>query len=144
MQQAKNGDTVQIHYTGKLDDGTVFDSSSGREPLTFTLGAGEVIPGFEMAVVGMSIGDAKTERIEADQAYGGHMEEMILVVPRDNMPEEMNPEIGMVVGLPTDEGDHMPAQIVDISEATITIDANHPLAGQALTFDLELVSITSP
>jgi len=143
MQQAKNGDTVQIHYTGTLDDGTVFDSSAGNEPLSFTLGAGEVIAGFESAVVGMSVGDRKKERIGADQAYGDHMEEMILVVPRDDVPAEMSPEIGMVVGIPTEEGEHMPAVIVDLTDTTITIDANHPLAGQALTFEIELVSITA-
>lgn len=143
MQQATNGDTVQIHYTGTLDDGTVFDSSDGREPLTFTLGAGEVIPGFETAVLGMSVGMSKKERIEAEQAYGERMDDMILSVPRSDIPEDMNPEVGMMVGIPTDSGDHMPAQIVEVTDTVVTIDANHPLAGQALTFDIELVSIAS-
>lgn len=143
QQQAANGNTVQIHYTGKLDDGTVFDSSEGGEPLTFTLGAGEVIPGFESAVIGMSVGSSKTERIEAEQAYGERMEEMVLSVPRSDIPDDMNPEVGMMVGIPTESGDHMPAQIVEVTETVVTIDANHPLAGQALTFEIELVSIAS-
>lgn len=143
MQQAKHGDTVQIHYTGTLDDGTMFDSSQGGEPLTFTLGAGEVIPGFEAAVVGMSVGNTLKTRIEADQAYGERLDEMILAVPRADMPDEMKPEVGMVVGIPTESGDHMPAQIVELTDVVVTIDANHPLAGQALTFEIELVSIAA-
>ncbi|XHX77344.1 MAG: peptidylprolyl isomerase [Stenomitos frigidus ULC029] len=139
--QAKIGDTVKVHYTGKLDDGTVFDSSNDRDPLEFTIGAGNIIPGFERAVVGMSLGEAKTEVIPTDEAYGPHLEEMVVVVDRQQMPAEVEPEIGQQLQLQQQDGQVLPVVITDVSGAAVTLDANHPLAGEALTFDIKLVDI---
>ena len=141
MAQAKAGDTVKVHYTGKLDDGTVFDSSADREPLEFTLGTGSIIPGFERAVLGMDLGESKTEVIPIDDAYGPHLEEMVVVVDREQMPTELEPEIGQQLQLQQQDGQVLPVIITDISDASITLDANHPLAGEALTFDIKLVEI---
>jgi peptidylprolyl isomerase len=141
MPQAQNGDTVNIHYTGKLDDGTIFDSSVGREPLEFQIGSNQVIPGFERAVIGMAPGDAKSERIPADQAYGDRMEDMVVEVDRSHLPADLNPEIGMQLSVETEGGGRIPAVVTSVTDDSITIDANHPLAGQALTFEIELVTI---
>lgn len=141
MAQAKAGDTVKVHYTGKLDDGTVFDSSADREPLEFTIGAGGIIPGFEQAVVGMSLGESKTEVIPTDQAYGPHSEEMVVVVDRQQMPPEIEPEVGQQLQLQQQNGQVLPVVITDVSGAAVTLDANHPLAGEDLTFDIKLVEI---
>lgn len=141
MAQAKAGDTVKVHYTGKLDDGTVFDSSAEREPLEFTLGSGSIIPGFERAVLGMSLGESKTEIIPTDDAYGPHLEEMVVVVDRQQMPVEIEPQIGQQLQLQQQDGQVLPVVITDVSDAVVTLDANHPLAGEALTFDIKLVEI---
>jgi peptidylprolyl isomerase len=141
MAQAKNGDTVRVHYTGTLDDGTVFDSSSGRDPLEFTLGTGGVIPGFENAVVGMNPGDQIETTIPAQDAYGPRMEEMVLVVPRDQMPPGFDPEVGQQLALQHPSGEMIPVTITDVTDEQVTLDANHPLAGQDLTFNIELVEI---
>ncbi|NJR51396.1 MAG: peptidylprolyl isomerase [Leptolyngbyaceae cyanobacterium CSU_1_3] len=141
MAQAQQGDTVKVHYTGKLDDGTVFDSSSSGDPLEFTIGSGNIIPGFEKAVVGMSPGDSKTELIPVDDAYGPHREEMVLVVDRAQMPSDLDPEIGQQLQIQQPSGQAIPVVITDISEAEVTLDANHPLAGEDLTFDIQLVEI---
>jgi peptidylprolyl isomerase len=141
MVQAKLGDTVRIHYTGKLDDGTVFDSSVSAEPLEFTIGDGNIIPGFEKAVMGMSPGDTKTELIPAEQAYGEYQEAMVLVVERNQMPPDMQPEVGQQLEIRQPSGQSIPVVITDITEADITLDANHPLAGEDLTFDIQLVEI---
>jgi peptidylprolyl isomerase len=141
MTQAKNGDTVKVHYTGKLDDGTEFDSSVQGDPLEFTLGEGELIPGFEQAVVGMSPGESKTIRIAADQAYGPHQEEMVLVVERDQFPPHITPQLGQQLELRHPDGQAVSVTVTDISTSDITLDANHPLAGQDLIFDIELVDI---
>lgn len=141
MAQAKTGDTVKVHYTGKLEDGTVFDSSSDREPLQFTIGDGMIIPGFEQAVVGMSPGDAKTEHIPTDQAYGPHLEEMVVVIDRQQMPTEIEPEIGQQLQIQQPTGQVIPVVITNVSDSTVTLDANHPLAGEDLTFDIKLVEI---
>ncbi len=141
MAQAKLGDTVKVHYTGKLDDGTVFDSSANGEPLEFTIGDGNIIPGFEKAVVGMSPGDSKTELIPVEQAYGEHREDMIVVIDRAQMPPEMEPEIGQQLQIQQQSGQAIPVVITDISDSEITLDANHPLAGEDLTFDIQLVEI---
>mgnify|MGYP003147923453 CR=1 FL=1 len=139
---ATDGDIVRIHYTGRLDDGTVFDSSDGREPLEFTVGGGKVIVGFDYGVRGMTEGEEKTVRIPADQAYGERDDERIMQIPRGQVPDEITPEIGMhlQIGLPT--GGAIPATIVSMDETSITLDANHALAGKALTFDLELIELT--
>lgn len=141
MSQAKQGDTVKVHYTGKLDDGTVFDSSTSGDPLQFTIGEGMIIPGFEQAVLGMAPGDSKTELIPTDQAYGPHQEEMVVVIDRQQMPAEIQPEIGQQLQIQQPTGQVIPVVITDVSGSAVTLDANHPLAGEDLTFDIELVEI---
>ena len=141
MSQAKSGDTVKIHYTGTLDDGTEFDSSAGRDPLEFELGSGQVIPGFDNAVEGMAVGDKKSVRIEAADAYGERHEQLIQQVPKSALPEELEPVEGMALQSETPDGQTMMFMVTAVSEEEITVDANHPLAGQALSFDIELVSI---
>jgi peptidylprolyl isomerase len=141
MSAAKSGDTVRIHYTGTLDDGTQFDSSAGREPLEFTLGSGQVIAGFDEAVTGMTVGDKKSVRMEADQAYGERREELVQEVPRSALPDEIKPEEGMALQSQSPEGHIMNLLVTSVADETITLDANHPLAGQALSFDIELVEI---
>jgi peptidylprolyl isomerase len=138
---AQSGDTVRVHYTGTLEDGTRFDSSEGREPLEFTLGDGEVIAGFEEAVQGMDPGDTRTVTLPADDAYGQRHDHMILELDRDQLPPEREPEVGDEVVLGTDEGHRIPALIVDVKEDTVVVDANHPLAGEDLTLEIELVDI---
>ena len=141
MAQAKPGDIVKIHYTGRLEDGTVFDSSANREPLEFTLDGGQVIPGFEQAVVGMTPGESKTEKIPMDQAYGPHRPEMVLEVSRQQMPPELQPEVGQQLQVQQPDGQTIPVFVTEVTESTVTLDANHPLAGEDLTFDIELVEI---
>jgi FKBP-type peptidyl-prolyl cis-trans isomerase 2 len=141
IQQAKTGDTVKVHYTGRLQDGTVFDTSVGSEPLEFTLGQGQVIPGFEQAVIGMQVGESKTVTVPVDQAYGPRRDDMILEVSRDELPEDLEPVVGMLLQMNQGDGGIMIVTIIEVSETTIKIDANNPLAGQDLTFDIELVDI---
>jgi len=141
MSQAKSGDSVKIHYTGTLDDGSQFDSSEGREPLAFTLGGGQVIPGFDEAVDGMAVGEKKTVRIEAEKAYGERHPEMVQEVPKSALPADMEVEEGMPLQAQGPNGQVMNLVVTGISEETIVVDGNHPLAGQALTFSIELVSI---
>lgn len=135
-EMAKAGDTVRVHYTLKLADGTVFDTSVGNEPLEFTLGQGEVITGFEEAVIDMQVGESKTVTIPVDRAYGQRSDDMIFEVGRDNLSPDIEPEVGMML-----QGSQGVVTIIEVSETTITVDANHPLAGQDLTFDIELVEI---
>ena len=139
MPQAKQGDTVAIHYKGTLDDGTVFDSSEGRDPLEFSIGANQVIPGFEAAVLGLEVGQTRITRIEPEQAYGPRREEMLLTVGKDRFPEGMDIEPGMQLQAGGQSGQMV--VVVNVTEAMVTLDGNHPLAGQALTFDIKLVSI---
>lgn len=141
MTQAKSGDTVRIHYTGTLDDGTEFDSSSGREPLEFALGGGQVIPGFDSAVDGMAIGESKSVTIEPDQAYGTRHEQLVQEVPKSALPQEIEPAVGMQLQSQSPEGQVMNLVITEVADETITVDGNHPLAGQTLTFAIELVEI---
>lgn len=141
MAQAKSGDTVRVHYTGKFEDGTVFDSSEKREPLQFTIGEGQIIPGFEDAIIGMNPDEEKTVKILADQAYGPHQEEKVIEVERERLPEELKPEVGQHLEIRQSDGRTIPVIVTKVSEATITIDANHPLAGQDLIFDTRLVEI---
>lgn len=141
MAQARNGDTVHIHYTGRLDDGTVFDSSRDRDPLSFTLGQGEVIPGFEAAVTGMEIGESKTAEIPSGEAYGPRRPEMEVSMPRTQLPEGMNPEVGQMLQMQTPDGQPIPVRVTGVSEDAIELDANHPLAGKDLTFEIELVKV---
>ena len=149
MAQAKEGDRVRVHYTGRLDDGTVFDSSECSEddcgcehgPMEFTIGGGEVIPGFDKGVLGLEVGEAKTVHIPVEEAYGERIEEMVAEVPRADLPPEMHPEIGQQLEVTQEDGQIFQVLVTDMNEETITIDANHPLAGQALNFDLRLVEI---
>ena len=141
MSQAKSGDTVRIHYTGTLDDGTEFDSSAGREPLEFSLGGGQVIPGFDSAVTGMSVGDSKTVTIAPDDGYGPRHEQLVQQVPKSTLPEDIEPAVGMHLQSQTPDGQVMNLVVVEVAEESITLDANHPLSGQALTFAIELVEI---
>jgi FKBP-type peptidyl-prolyl cis-trans isomerase 2 len=134
--QAKTGDTVKVRYTGKLADGTVFDSSVGSEPYEFTLGQGQTISGFEQAVIGMKVGETKTVTIPVDEAYGPRRDDLIVEIGRDRLSQDINPEVGMQ--LTSGQGT---VTIIEVSETTVKIDANHPLAGQDLTFDIELVEI---
>lgn len=141
MSQAKSGDTVKIHYTGTLDDGSEFDSSTGREPLEFSLGGGQVIAGFDSAVDGMSVGDSKTVTIPPGEAYGERHNQLIQEVPKTSLPDDMKPEVGMQLQSQSPDGQVMNLVIAEVKEESITVDANHPLAGQALTFAIELVEI---
>jgi len=141
MSQAKSGDTVKIHYTGTLDDGTEFDSSAGREPLEFALGGGQVIAGFDNAVDGMSVGENKTVTIPPGEAYGDRHEQLVQEVPKTSLPDDMQPEVGMQLQSQSPDGQIMNLVIADVADESITVDANHPLAGQALTFAIELVEI---
>jgi peptidylprolyl isomerase len=133
-RQATAGDTVRVHYTGKLDSGDVFDSSQGREPLAFTMGEGNVIPGFENGVTGLSVGESRTIRIEADQAYGDRRDDLIVAVPREQAPDGLSPDDRVQIG-------DRPAVVTEVTDEHVTVDANHPLAGQPLNFDIELVGI---
>jgi peptidylprolyl isomerase len=135
------GTRVLVHYTGTLDDGTKFDSSREREPLEVVLGQGMVIPGFEKAIVGLEPGQSVTVTIPEEEAYGPHNEELVIRVPKDSFPAEIKPNVGEQLVLRSPDGNEIPALIVDADEAEVTLDANHPLAGFALTFEIELVSV---
>jgi len=141
MAEVKAGDTVQLHYTGTLIDGTTFDSSDGRDPLQFEVGSGQIIPGLDVAIPGMKVGDKKVVKIEADDAYGQVSPDMRQAVPRDGIPADIPLEVGLQLQMQTPDGQAMPVTVIDVDEATVTLDANHPLAGKDLTFDIELVTI---
>ncbi len=141
MAQANSGDTVKIHYTGTLEDGSVFDSSRGREPLQFTIGQSQIIAGFEQAVVGMSPGDSKTATIPAAEAYGPRSDEMVMEVERERLPDDLEPEVGMQLRIDHGEGQDMVVNVTEVTDSHVIIDGNHPLAGKDLTFELELVEI---
>lgn len=143
MQQVQNGNTVQVHYHGRLNDGTTFDSSEGREPLEFTVGSGMVIKGFDDGVMGMEVGQKRTVQIPAENAYGPHNADMLLEFPSEQFPPDMKPEVGMRLNMSNQQGQTFPVVIVEIRETSVLLDANHPLAGQDLTFDIELVGIKS-
>lgn len=141
MAQAKAGDTVKVHYTGTLDDGTVFDTSAEREPLEFTLGEGTVIPGFEKAVTGMKPSETKSFKILAADAYGSYRQEMVLDVDRDQFPADLQPEVGQRLQVGQGEGDSIVVTVAEVTEEKVTLDANHPLAGKDLIFEVKLVEI---
>ncbi|HVG15421.1 MAG TPA: peptidylprolyl isomerase [Chitinophagaceae bacterium] len=142
MQQVKSGDKVKVHYHGKLRNGETFDSSEGREPLEFTVGSGQVIKGFDDGVMNMQVGDKKTVEIDVENAYGEKEEGRIVDFPKSQFPEDMNPELGMQLMMTDGDGHSIPVVITEVKEDTVILDANHPLAGQDLIFDLELVEIT--
>jgi len=141
MAEAKQGDKVKVHYKGSLADGTVFDSSEGRDPLEFVVGQHQVIPGFEDAVEGMNVGDSTETTIPADQAYGQRREDLVLTVPKAQMPEGLEPDVGMQLQLRQPDGRPAIARITEVTEDAVTLDVNHPLAGQDLTFSIDLVEI---
>ncbi|UCF71190.1 MAG: peptidylprolyl isomerase [candidate division WOR-3 bacterium] len=141
MVQVKSGDKVKIHYTGKLNDETVFDSSIDREPLEFTVGDGKIIPGFEKAVVGMAPGESRTVTISPDMAYGPHREELVVDVERERVPDKLDLKVGGFVQIRQRDGGVIQAKVTGMSESKVTLDANHPLAGKDLTFDIKLVEI---
>ncbi|HWB26840.1 MAG TPA: peptidylprolyl isomerase [Chitinophagaceae bacterium] len=142
MREVRNGDTIKVHYRGRLDDGTVFDSSEGREPLQFEVGSGMVIPGFDSGVMGMTVGQKKTITIPVEEAYGPVQEEMFMEFPIERFPEDMKPEVGMTLNMSNGSGQAIPVVIAEVQDEVVILDANHPLAGEALTFDLELVDIS--
>lgn len=141
MATANQGDIVDVHYTGHLEDGTVFDSSRERQPLRFTIGEGQVIPGFEQAVIGMEPGDSRKQKLEPEQAYGSRREDMVMEVERDQMPDDLDPEVGRQLQLRLQNDQTVPVVITEVADETVTIDANHPLAGKTLIFDIELIDI---
>lgn len=140
-QTVKNGDTVKVHYTGRFEDGVVFDSSEGRDPLEFTVGAGMLIRGFEDALIGMAPGEKKTVRVEPQDAYGDYDDNLVLTMPLDRVPEDITPKIGMELQLISQSGQKLPVVVKEVQEEAIILDANHPLAGKVLVFDIELLEI---
>jgi len=141
MAQVKQGDKVKVHYTGTYDDGTVFDSSVERDPLEVTVGSGMVIPGFDRALVDMELGEKKKVNIPAADAYGPRAEELVAEIPRERIPENIQLEVGQQLQLSLADGGEAIVMIVDLGEKTVTLDANHPMAGMDLNFELELVEI---
>lgn len=141
MQTVKAGDTVRVHYHGRLADGTTFDSSEGREPLEFEAGSGQVIKGFDEGVTGMALGEKKTIRISVEDGYGPRSEEMVVQFPKSNFPQDLHPELGMQLNMTSGDGQVIPVVIVDIQEEYVVLDANHPLADKELIFDVEVVEI---
>ena len=141
MSQAKSGDLVHVHYTGKLDDASVFDSSDGLDPLAFQLGKGQVVPGFDTAVTGMEVGEKKSVNIPSDEAYGPRLEQLVFTAPRDNLPEGYDPQEGEMLRLETKDGRQMDVVVISSDAENVRMDGNHPLAGKDLTFDIELVKI---
>ncbi|MBC5841875.1 peptidylprolyl isomerase [Flavobacterium sp. F-380] len=142
MTQVKENNTVKVHYTGKLANGQVFDTSEGKEPLAFTLGQGSLIPGFEKGLIAMKLNEKKTINITKDDAYGDPREDLIIEVPKSELPQEMAPEVGMGLVSRTPEGQEMNLLVVEVREESVVLDGNHPLAGKDLIFDLEVVEIT--
>ncbi|MBL3701283.1 peptidylprolyl isomerase [Sulfitobacter sp. BDSS02] len=141
MTQVKNGDNVQIHYTGTFQDGTTFDSSEGREPLAFEVGSGQIIPGLDAALPGMEVGDAKTVNVPCEDAYGPVNPDMRQAIPREGIPDNIPVEIGARLQMQTAEGQVMPVTVVGVDDESVTLDANHPLAGHDLTFAIEVLAI---
>jgi peptidylprolyl isomerase len=141
LAQAQQGDTVAVHYTGTLDNGDVFDSSRGRDPLEFQVGGGQVIPGFDRAVQGLEVGDTRQVRLEGEEAYGEPREDLIIDVPVEQFPAEASPEVGQQVQVQVAPGQNRVATIAAVEDASVKLDLNHPLAGKALIFDVELVEI---
>jgi len=144
MAKAKTGDTVKIHYTGTLEDGSVFDSSEGRDPIEFTLGSGQVIAGFDSLVLGLEEGETKKDVIPMADAYGPHMKERVMQMDRAQFPEDMTFEVGQQLSLQSDTGQVVNVMVVEIGVNNVTLDGNHPMAGKDLTFEVKLVEIVKP
>ncbi len=141
MSQVKTGDVVRVHYTGKLTDGTEFDSSKGRDPLEFQVGGGQIIPGLEKRIEGMETGEKSTVVVPADEAYGPRDERQVQSVPRDSLPDGLDLQMGARLTATTQEGKQIPLTVIGLDDQQVTVDANHPLAGQDLVFDLELIEV---
>lgn len=141
MTQVKTGDTVRIHYRGTLQDGTQFDSSEGREPLEFTVGSGQIIPGLDRALPGMAVGEQKSVAVPADDAYGQRNPDASHAIPRDQIPADIPLEVGTALQMRSPDGHAIAVTVAEVTDDTVTLDANHPLAGKDLTFEIELVSI---
>ena len=141
-QKAELGDKVKVHYVGKLSNGEVFDQSNQEEPVSFEIGKGELIQGFEQAIIGMEAGETKTEQVPYDFAYGERRDDLVLELEKSKIPEHLNPQVGDQLEIKQDEGNNIPVVVKEITEESLTIDANHPLAGKDLTFELELVEIS--
>ena len=141
MQEVKAGDKVSVHYEGRLNNGHVFDKSEGRDPLSFQVGKGQVIKGFDDALIGMTVGEKKTVNIPVDQAYGERNDNMIMEFPMSDFPDDMKPEVGLQLHMSDNQGNHFPVIITEVKTDSVILDANHQLAGQNLIFDIELVSI---
>jgi peptidylprolyl isomerase len=141
MKETKRGDTVKVHYNGTLEDGTVFDSTSGKEPIEFTLGEGEVIPGFEQAVEGMSEGGKRSIALSPEEAFGPYNDELVMEVPRSQLPDHIEPQVGMALQARAQDGSVTRVEVTNVGEDTVTLDGNHPLAGKPVSFDIELVAI---
>lgn len=142
MSEAKKGDKVKVLYTGRLNDGSEFDSSKDRDPLEFEIGSQQVIPGFENAVLGLKTGESVTVNIPSDDAYGPRVDEMVLKIEKEKLPPDFNPELGQQFQLPQQNGQNVVVTVTDITDTQIELDANHPLAGKDLTFDIQLVEIS--
>ncbi|HDZ24044.1 MAG TPA: peptidylprolyl isomerase [Desulfobacteraceae bacterium] len=141
MSKAKDGDTVKVHYTGQLENGEVFDSSRQRDPLEFVIGSGNVIPGFENGIIDMEVGDSKRITISPEEGYGERREELVVKVIRNEFPEHISPAVGQQLQIKQGEGDVLNVNITALDEESVTLDANHPLAGHTLLFDVELMEI---
>lgn len=141
MAQAQNGSTVSVHYTGMLDDETVFDSSRDGDPLSFTIGSGQIIPGFEKGVVGMSPGETKRVEISADEAYGPYQDDQVIEVGRDKLPDDLEPQVGQQLQVQQTDGQVAVVTIKEVTPSAVQLDANHPLAGKDLTFEIEMVTV---
>ncbi len=143
MAKAKIGDVVRVHYKGYFDDGTVFDTSRNADPFEFTLGNEMVIPGFENAIIGMEVGDVRTVEISPEEGYGERREDLVIEIDKNQVPPEIQPEVGMMLQLQSGQGEAIPVMVSAIGETTITLDGNHPLAGKKLNFEIELMEIVS-
>jgi peptidylprolyl isomerase len=143
MTTLKNGDTVKVHYTGTLEDGRVFDTSKNREPLEFKVGEGQIISGFENGVIGMGLGETRDIEVPPEDAYGSRREELVMEVPAGEFPEHITPEVGMQLQIKQQDGTPFGVVVTDVGDAAVTLDANHPLAGQTLFFEVELVEISN-
>ncbi len=144
MTEVRRGDNVKVHYTGTLEDGTVFDSSEGVKPLEFAVGSGQVIPGFDEAMIGMTVGEKKVVDIPVDKAYGERNEDMMITAPIEQVPPDLEPEVGMLLEVGGPAGEIMRVKVIEINEKNIILDANPPLAGKPLTFAIELVECAAP
>ncbi len=141
MSKVKKGDTVKVHYTGTLKNGEIFDSSQNKEPLEFTMGQGQLIPGFEKAVENLEVGESTTVNIPSEEAYGELRDDLIISVPKNQLPADITPELGMQLQVNQENGQPVPVRIVEITDENLTLDANHPLAGEDLTFEIKLIEV---